>query len=322
MEGITAISREMLEGLKAGTHLKGVLLIQGYSEKVTKNGKPYIDGLLQSGVTVAFKCWNSSSAFTSLHNEDYKGAVAYVSGEVQEYQGTISVVLDMVQAVEGFDVSLFMKKRYNAESYWSNLRTAYLEKLLSPKGLDIFDRVFTPQVVERFKVEFAASGHHDNCLSGLLAHTYKILMFGGLIPQLYPNLFIKQGEKEISKDRVDLFILGICFHDIGKILEMNNGVYQPCSRVTHRILGLSLIENCKDAIVEAYGEIGYYDLVSVIVQHHDAYDDKARTVLAYAVFLLDNMESKFMGLQQELEERVQGTGEDSRIWFDDRYMYV
>lgn len=322
MEGITAVSKEMLEGLKAGTSLRGVLLVQSYSEKTTKNGKPYIDGLLQSGVTVAFKCWNNSNAFASLHNEDYKGVVAYVSGEVQEYQGMISVVLDSVQAVDGFDISLFMKKRYNADSYWSNLRTSYLDNLLSQKGLAVFDKVFTPEIVERFKVEFAASSHHDNCLSGLLAHTYKMVMFGGLIPKLYPNLFVKQGEKEVSQDRVDLFILGICFHDIGKILEMNNGVYQPCSRVTHRILGIELIEKCKDAIVEAYGELGYYDLVSIIVQHHDEFDDKARTTLAYAVFLLDNMEAKFMGLQQEMEERVQGTGADAKVRFDDRYLYI
>ena len=320
---VNAITDEQLAGIKAGSILSGVLLVQSYSEKTTKTGKPYIDGILQSGTsTLSFKCWNNSSAYTKLHSEEYSGVVSYVSGEVQEYQGMLSMVVSDVAAVDGFDVSLFLKKRYNVDSYWVGLRNNYMSSIVSSKCMGLFDKIFSGDVLSTFKREFAASGHHDNCLGGLLAHTYKMVMLGGTIPKLYPSLFTVQGETEKSQDKVDIFMLGICIHDIGKIMEMHLGVYQPCSRVTHRILGIEMIEPYKADIIEAYGEVAYYDLVSILVQHHDEYDDKARTVVAYAVFLLDNMESKFMGLQQEVEERVMGTGDDARVRFDDHYLYL
>lgn len=320
--GIQIITKETLEGLKNGTKLRGVVLIQSYQTKMTKHNKPYLCGSIQSDVTMEFKCWDSSQAYSKMSAEDYKGVVAFVDGDAQEYQGVVSLLINDVVAVEGYDSSLFLKKRYNPDVYMNALRSNYVDKFLSPKGKEIFEKVFTPYVVCKFMQEFAALSHHDNCVGGLLAHTYKVAMFGELVIQLYPNMFKVSGSNDISQDRIDLFVLGILMHDIGKIYEMTNGVYQPCSRVTHRILGVEMLSGVRQDIIDAYGETGYYDLVSILVQHHDEYDDKARTVLAKAVFLLDNLESKFMGIQQTLEEKVQGSDGDARIFFDGSYLYV
>ena len=321
MGELKVLKKEDLDNLKSGMKLAGVLLIQGYSEATTKTGKPYFTGTLQSESSVGFKCWSNSEAFSKLSMEDYRGVVSYVEGDVQDYQGSISVVVTNVLAVSGYDASMFLKKRYNSDAYWNGLRSNYLAKYVSTKGQAIFDKIFTEDVVSRFTQEFAAMSHHDNCVGGLLAHTYKVAMFGEVMLRLYPKLFIKVGESEVSQDKVDLFMLGIFMHDIGKIMEMNNGVYQPCSRVTHRILGIELIQSCRQDIVDAYGETWYYDLVSILVQHHDEFDDKARTVMAQLVFMCDLMESRCMGIQQELEEKVQGTGDDARIFFDGKYLY-
>lgn len=322
MSDLKVITKEDLEGLKNGSHVTGVLLVQSYTKATTSNGKPYFSGTLQSGSCVTFKCWNSSSAFAKLDAENYTGVVACVSFDVEDYKGSISIVLKDVVAVEGYDIALFLKKRYNTDAYYEGMKSNFVSKYLSPKGQAIYDKIFTPAVVSRFVQEFAASSHHDNCVGGLLAHTYKVAMFGELVISLYPRCFMKEGTTEVSQDRVDLFMLGILLHDLGKTMEMSNGVYQPCSRVTHRILGLEFIQSCRQDIIDSYGEVAYYDLVSVIVQHHDEFDDKARTVLAKLVFLCDVMESRCMGISQELEERVQGSGDDARIFFDGKYLYV
>lgn len=319
---VKVISKEDLDNLKNGSQLVGILLLQSYQKATTSNGKPYFTGTLQSGTSVSFKCWNSSNAFTKLDTENYSGMVVCVRCDVDEYKGSISLILKDVVAVEGYDISLFLKKRYDTNAYLEGLRVNFVDKYLSQKGKDIFNKIFTPDVVSKFMTEFAASGHHDNCVGGLLAHTYKVAMFGELVIKLYPRFFMKEGTNEISQDRIDLFMLGILLHDVGKIMEMNNGVYQPCSRVTHRVLGLLMIQDCRQDIINAYGDIGYYDLVSVLIQHHDEFDDKARTVLAKLVYYCDITESRCMGLAQELEEKVQGVGGDARVYFDGSYLYV
>ena len=45
----------------------------------------------------------------------------------------------------------------------------------------------------RFKVEFAAMSHHDNCKGGLLAHTYKVLLLMKFVCRQYEAATTKRG---------------------------------------------------------------------------------------------------------------------------------
>lgn len=324
MADLKVFTKELLQGVKDGERFDGVILMQTYAEKLTRNGKPYIDGTLQADVTVQFKAWSTSSAFAKLSAENYKNVVIYAQGTVQTYQGMNSVILEDVTAVEGYAPAGFKKVRYDAESYFNAL-VGVLTKETSETCVGIFNKIMSGDTKERFKEEFAASGHHDNCLSGVLAHTYKVSMFGKLVTQLYPVLFSEKndaGEFVISQKKKDIFFLGMALHDIGKIDEMLMGVYQPKSKVTHRILGLEYVYKFEQDIVTAYGKDMFYDLVSVVVQHHDTYDDKARTSLAYLVFMADLIESRCMGLAQAVEDSSFVGDAGSQVSFDGRYLTV
>lgn len=324
MSDLKVYTKELLGAIKDGERFDGVILVQTYASKTTKTNKPYMDGFLQADATIQFKAWNNSSAFEKLSTEDYKNVVAYVQGTVQSYQGTMSVVLEDLSAIAGYTPASFKKIRYNAESYFTALETLLASKV-SEKGMELYNTLVAGDVKSRFMEEFAAASHHDNCLSGVLAHTYKVVVFGKTMLQLYPVLFCEknpQGELVASQRRIDIFFLGMSLHDLGKIDEMLMGVYQPKSKVTHRILGLEYIYAHKDAIVETYGESLFYDLVSIVVQHHDTFDDKARTTLAYLVYMADLIESRCMGLSQAVEDATFTGDAGAQVSFDGRYLTI
>lgn len=297
-----------------GTIVEGTVLVKEYSIKKTKTGKDYIDGTLQIGGVVKFKIWSGAtcSAFIS---EDYSGCVCEIRGEVDEYQGVKSIIISECRAVEGFSNSQFMEVRYNKEGYWNSFRSV-LDSNLSDKGKNFMEEMLYKDtaLVERFKEEFCAKSHHDNCLSGLLAHSYKMLCILHYILPSYPDIIELEGEN--SADRKDLLFIGVALHDIGKTKEMEFGVYQPNSGVSHRFFGAEWLAQNKEFIVRQYDEKWYYDLVSVMLQHHGEYGDPCRTWASYIVHNIDLFESRLQGFCQIKAENTVENNSGKSIWVD------
>ena len=296
----TPITSEMLKEGRKGASLVGLILCRSYSIALTKSGKEYIQGTLQSGIEIQFKAWGNSEAFLKFKNEEYSGQVCLIQATFDDYGGTFSLIVEDVNAVEWDDLSVFLPVKYNAENYWNGLKNI-VQSNISEKGMLIAnENLFeNKEVADAFKLEFAASSHHDNCKSGLLAHTYKVVYYVTVVLQMYPNLVDNQEMK-------DVLVLGALFHDIGKTKEMKLGVYQPCSKVTHRYLGIEMIN--KTHFVEAYGEDRWLDLVSIFLQHHGEYEDKCRTALAYIVHKADCFDADMSFLSQSKENPVQRSG--------------
>lgn len=288
------LTKDFLTNLQAGTYIDGLILIRNYSIQLTKNGKEYATGVLQSGIQIGFKAWNNSSAFSKLKNEEYTAQVCRITGTAEEYQGVVSITLNDVQAVQWDDMSVFLEERYPTDAYWNALKGLFCskasEKISAIANTVLFENEL---VASRFKLEFAAQTHHDNCKSGLLAHTYKVVVNVINILTTYPTLASTQDEK-------DLILFGALVHDIGKIAEMKLGVYQKASVVTHRYLGIEFLD--KDAIVSAYNEDWWYELVSIMLQHHGEFDDKCRSVAAYVVHCADILDSRLTDLVQAMEK--------------------
>lgn len=294
------ITEQMLKTLVPKSDIRGVILVKGYNVSLTKQGKEYIVGSLQSGVDIPFKAWGDSRAFTELKGANYENIPSYITATVDDYGGAVSLVVNTVQAVEGFTADQFFPIKYDIDAYWGALRTIS-EKLISEKGFTFCDSILfsNTELAERFKVEFAAKSIHDNCKGGLLAHTYKVLSLMQSVLKVYSSLTMRNGA--VDTDLCDLFYIGALLHDIGKTMELNFGIYQPTSIVTHRYLGLEMLEPYKDAMIKAYGEDWWYRLVSVMLQHHGEFDDPCRTVVAYAVHLVDYFDTQVTALQQAVD---------------------
>lgn len=317
------ISKEYLKSIingevDTGVQINGVILVSDYSIGMTKTGKEFIHGNLLSTIKVPFKAWCNSKAFDKLKLEEYENTPVFIRGTADNYNNNGSIILTDIERVEGYSSDQFMSQKYNADAFY-DFMLRILAEHVSEKGMKIYQRIMTDDIVKRFKEEFAASGHHDNCKAGLLAHTYKCVYLMSCLLGLYKTLwYTKEGDEyKPDQNKKDLLMLGVALHDLGKIREMNMGVYQECSKVTHRYLGTEYIAEFKKDIIEGYDESWYYDLISIMLQHHGEYGDPCKTFASYVVHKVDLIESQ-MTYAQDLIAR--GGGTQDKINIDGTYL--
>lgn len=319
---MSVISQKVIKEAKGGVPVNGVILVKGYSVKLTKNGKEYIEGQMQSGSVIPFKAWGQSSAFSMLKNNDFSNCPSMISGSFDEYNGTVSIVVDTIVAVDGYTPSQFLEVRYQKDAY-ANALKQIVQANTSEKGYSLASKILfdDAELFDRFAKEFAAKSHHDNCKSGLMVHTFKVLCLMSWVLQTYPNL-LTDGENKNSQDRKDLYMIGSLLHDIGKTMEMNYGVYQPNSAISHRILGLDILYKYRADIESAYDEKWFRDLQSIIVEHHGEFADPCRTVVAYVVHKVDCFDSVMTGLAQSLDESMMTDTSGSSVRIDGDFLTV
>lgn len=313
------ISKEKLQNLTAGQQISGIILVKDYSIQLTKNGKEYVAGKLQSGVDVQFKAWGNSSAFTKFKNEAYENVPSYIVGNVDGYGGTNSIIVESVQAVDGYTPDQFFPVRYDIDAYWNALK-GQITKRCTEKGQLVANKILfeNEELSDRFKKEFAAMSYHDNCKGGLLAHTYKVLNNIANICAIYQNILVRDGA--INSDFTDLLYVGALLHDVGKTVEMEFGVYQPKSIVTHTYLGMEFIIPYKDLIIETFSEDWYYNLVSILLQHHGEFGEPCRTVASFIINKADEFDAQLTLLAQTMEAVDNKSG--TRIKVDGTYLTI
>lgn len=209
---------------------------------------------------------------------------------------------------------------YDKEAYFQAF-VNLVKARVSDKGYQLFDKLLlqNTELVERFKSEFAAKSHHDNCLSGLLAHSYKVVQLMGVLVDMYPRLSVVDGQT-ISAEQKDLYILGAALHDIGKTQEMEYGVYQPNSAVSHRFFGAEYLVENKEFIVGLYDDKWYYDLCSVMLQHHGEFGDPCATLSAMLVHWVDMLESRAQLVVQMMDANVAETKAGQSIKVDGSFI--
>lgn len=315
------ISQSILKTGKGGQKVEGVILVKNYSVSLTKTGKEYISGQLQSGSMIPFKVWSSSEAFGVLKNNDLINKPCAVVGSFDDFGGTISIVINSIAIVDGYTPSQFFENKYDKKAYQSALK-GLCNQYLSVRGNSLIDGILfsDKDLFSRFSEEFSAMSHHDNCMSGLLAHTYKVVNLVVWTIQMYPNILIDENGS-LSKDRQDLLIIGSILHDIGKVMEMQFGVYQPNSAVTHRILGLDILYKYRDKIEGTYNSKWFRDLQSILVEHHGVYGDSCRTVVSYIVHMADMYDAGMTGLIQKCETPIVDTA-GKKVKMDDFTLFI
>lgn len=287
------------------TPVSGICLLQTYSKQPTKNGGFYIGGILTTNDgSIQFKSWSNSSAYRLMEDDDIKGSICEVSAEVNEYGGVKSLIVSYVKVLTsdvieemGISEADFMYSKYNVDAYFVKFNSL-MEKNLSEGGMRVFNAVMG-KYGDRFKQEFAAMHHHDNCKGGLLAHTLKVCQIASIV-SLYPNIL-----NWVSKD---LLYLGCALHDIGKVSEYNLGDISEEGKVlSHLISGALIIANeFEDIICREMGDRFFYDLISIISSHHGEFGEPPRTVAAYIIHKLDMLDSIFTSFNDSLEDAKKG----------------
>lgn len=284
-----------------------VLFIQSLGISKTKSGKDYGSGtvITSDKKTLDYKIWDKP-LLEELKNaqtqskETKEPLILNATGEINIYNGSTGIVIRSLFNLEegqNFTPMNFLTSDYDVKQLLDRLYGVYKSKI-TPDGLEVVGKILIDPLATQFINSTSAIKHHDSQLHGLLAHTTKMMEIAGLVVQNYPHIFNNDKAK-------DLFIIGLLLHDIGKTQEYSYLAPSNRAFLGHRYLGALILEQHREFIESKYGLEGCDHLISILLQHHGQYEERPRTVLAYAVHLVDVFEAKMTGLNESLGEALE-----------------
>ena len=237
---------------------EGIVLLKNFAQGSTNSGKPKYTGTIANIDEVKFNVWNNSSAYEYFDqlSPDVRPHVVWISYSLSKY----GLVISSIKDADGFNPDSFIYHKYSSKEKAVEFTSTLSASGITDSAISVIRAVFhmdyNDAVSQRIVKEYAAYSHHDNCATGLLAHTTKCIQLYNGIKKVY-SFF------EDSKVN-DLMVISLALHDVGKIYEMHDGVYQKYSFLTHRGLGLEHLLQYKELIVDLYDEEFFYMICSVL----------------------------------------------------------
>lgn len=277
---------------------EGIVLLKNFAQGSTNSGKPKYTGTIANIDEVKFNVWNNSSAYEYFDqlSPDVRPHVVWISYSLSKY----GLVISSIKDADGFNPDSFIYHKYSAKEKAAEFVSALNTCGITDSAISVIRAVFhmdyNDAVSQRIVKEYAAYSHHDNCATGLLAHTTKCIHLYNGIKKAYSFL-------EDSKVN-DLMVISLALHDVGKIYEMHDGVYQKYSFLTHRGLGLEHLLQYKKLIVDLYDEEFFYMICSVLLQHHGEYGENPRTVYAMIVHMIDDLEAQLTTIDDLMQNNA------------------
>lgn len=294
---------------------KGLLYVTDYTKKLDPASRAPLYGTAHyRGKSMGFKIWDAR--YQNIFNtNDLTRSIIEVIADVGVYKENVELTLKEINFNHGFtDVTVFYKS-VDIDGVFGEF-TSFVNTNLSQEAIIVLSTIFKNEdLYGKFKITWAAMKMHDAQVGGLMNHTVKMLK---LAKALIEN------DSRLAQWS-DLIYLSIIFHDIGKVLELEEGgAYTKNSFVGHRTLGVEILVRQRDIVVQQFNEAFYYHILEVITGHHGAdYGDAPKTVWAYIVHLIDMLDSQVTGFLDrisngELKER----NGNSAIWYNGSYLIV
>jgi 3'-5' exoribonuclease len=298
----TPIQRPIAEW-QAGDTVSGFALVRRREERRDKGGRNYLDlELADASGAIPGKAWSDSAA---LAQSFAAGDFVKLRGQVQSYRDQLQVKVDNCRRAtdadraDGFDeAKLIPSTREDPAALW-----ARLEELLTSLARDDSRRL-AAVALERhgaaLRVHPAAKTIHHAYRGGLLEHTVSMLGLAARIAEHYPEL-----------DR-DLLLLGVLFHDLGKIVELGempgSDYTAPGRLVGHIVIGRDLAREAA-AAVESFPADRLLQLEHLVLAHQGRQEYgspvEPATAEALALAAIDDLDSK-LALVRQLRESNRG----------------
>lgn len=298
---MSIITKEQLSNLNEGDFVSGYIFIIDYALTI-KEKTSFVSGKMKSiDGEMNFITFRNQGAFDTFQEYNFRGKVCCVNGTVNKFNG-IGMQITLIEETDDYTADDFEESKYDKNELMKNFEEL-LERNVSSKGMEILDLLlFQNEIYEKFCNGYAASSFHDNCKYGLLAHTYKMLQYLEFTTIIYSDIFNFKDKN--PEDIKDLIFIGATLHDIGKSNEMKNGIYQPDSIITHRTIGVLHVNSAETTIVNKYDKEWYYELITIINQHHDEYGEHAQTLGAYIVHIIDDFEAQMTTIQTKIQNET------------------
>ncbi|MCZ6727628.1 MAG: HD domain-containing protein [Acidobacteria bacterium] len=284
-----------------GDTIEGFALLSRKERRQDRNGNTFLDLVLtDASGSIAGKVWSDSPALEG----DYSAhSFVAVRGQVKDYRGQLQVSVQRCrEATEtdrehGFEEALLVPTTHEDIGDLYNRLERMLEKRLQHPLLRRLGVETLATHGRDLREHPAAKSIHHAYRGGLLEHTVSMAELALAVAAHYPKL------------DSDLLLLGVLFHDLGKLDELGampaNDYTRPGRLVGHIVLGRDMLrERC--AAIEGFPADLQLHLEHLVLSHHGQFEFGSpvlpMTPEALALAFIDNLDSKLAQLWQAGEQ--------------------
>jgi len=249
------MQNKCISQFKLGEVVQGFFLINDFNCKTSSNNKKYLDmTLVDRTGEINAKLWDCSE-------EDEIKFTAHmlvkVRGQIVDWQSRIQFKIEKIRPAtdeDGLNIADFVPSAPVKPDVMFNSLLSFIQRI---EHQDIKKLVMAIVMENRdlLLVYPAAKQNHHAVRSGLLYHTWKMLLVGEKLSDIYPQV------------NRDLLFAGIILHDIAKIDEMDTcdiGLITDYT-VEGQLLG-HIVQGIKK-IDRAARELGVDEEISLLLQH-------------------------------------------------------
>ena len=288
---------KFIKDLSEGSALNDIYFVKQLSNKVTKNGKPYMDVTLQDRTgTIDGKVWDvNSPGIDDFSQLDY----VYISGDVSVFNNALQANIKRARKAREGEYEpadyLPVSEKDIDEMYGELLQI--IDSIREPHLKELLESFFKGD--EKFKKRFcfhsAAKSVHHGFVGGLLEHTLSVAKVCDFFAKNYPFL-----------DR-DLLLTAAILHDIGKLNEIApfplNDYTDEGQLLGHIVIGTEIISN-RIRKIEGFPAVKARELLHCILAHHGELEfgspKKPAPVEAVALSFADNVDAKMETFREAL----------------------
>lgn len=299
----TWIKNRPIASWKAGDAVQGFAYLKRRDLRQDKSGRDYLDlELADASASMVGRAWSDSSALASAAAA---GDFVKFRGQVQSYRNQLQLKVDQCRKVtdadraEGFDeTTLVPTTREDLDDLERRLAVT-LDQIERPLLRRLSEETLAVHG-ERLRTHPAAKSIHHAFRGGLLEHVVSMLELASKVADHYREL-----------DR-DLLLLGVLFHDLGKLQElgaMPANEYTPVGRfVGHVVLGRDLLRERAAAIPDFPADL-LLQLEHLVLSHQGKLEFASpvvpMTAEALALSMIDDLDSK-LALLRAMKEAGHG----------------
>ena len=292
----TAVKNQPIATWNSGDTVLGFAYLKRKEVRQDRSGRDYLDlELADASGSILGRAWSDSGALSTEF-----AARGYVKfrGQVQSYRDQLQLKVDQCRQAneqdraDGFDESrLVPTTKFDIAALDKRLRVLLADQIERPVLRRLAEETLAAHG-ETLRIHPAAKGIHHAFRGGLLEHVVSMMELASKFADQYAEL-----------DR-DLMLLGVLFHDLGKIQElgaMPDNDYTPVGRlVGHVVLGRDLLRERTAAIPDFPDDLRL--LLEHLVLSHQGRKEYASpvepmTAEALALHAIDDIDSKLAVLR-------------------------
>jgi len=286
--------RVYIREFRPNERFRGAFSIQNGQLGTTRNGKPYLRGLLGDRTgSLPMRMWGATPEIMERLPTD---GFVFAEGETQPFQGELQLIVQRIESLDeptGEQLRELLPATEREPGEMFEELVGVLRTVRHPAMQALVKTYLDDEMLmEQFRRAPAAKALHHARLGGLLEHTLQLVKLADVVCPLYPK---------VSRD---LVVVGLFLHDLGKTRELSyerGFAYTDRGElIGHIVEGAIMLHDKAQQMMATEGvrlpEGALTCLQHIILSHHGEPEFGAAKVPgtpeAVVVSMLDNLDAK------------------------------